>query len=208
MAPEIGLGRYGKEIDIYALGILLYEMLTGHVPFEGESSQEIIMKHLTTQPNLSSVPVPYRAVIARAMAKDPTDRYRSVDEMSRAIAPFRGGTDASASAGLGTPPPLPNGGGASRAIHGVHDWARGHPEEPIAAAFRNRAHRFRHWWRAQTSFGRVVMIIAGLVLFPVNAAWLFPTLFGGLHHLYRILFGLVLFQPNTRRSTSVADEWG
>ena len=55
MAPEIGLGRYGKEIDIYALGILLYEMLSGHVPFEGESSQEIIMKHLTTPPNLDCV---------------------------------------------------------------------------------------------------------------------------------------------------------
>ena len=44
MAPEIGRGKYGRRIDIYALGILLYEMLTGNVPFEGESSQEIIMK--------------------------------------------------------------------------------------------------------------------------------------------------------------------
>jgi serine/threonine protein kinase len=81
MAPEIGLGRYGKEIDIYALGILLYEMLTGHVPFEGESSQEIIMKHLTTPPDLTGISAPYRDVIARAMAKDPADRFRSVEEM-------------------------------------------------------------------------------------------------------------------------------
>ena len=50
MAPEIGRGIYGKEIDVYALGIMLYEMLTGRVPFDGESSQEIIMKHLTTPP--------------------------------------------------------------------------------------------------------------------------------------------------------------
>src|SRR5262249_10923085 len=35
MAPEIANGRYGKEIDLYALGILLYELFTGHVPFEG-----------------------------------------------------------------------------------------------------------------------------------------------------------------------------
>ena len=38
MAPEIANGRYGHEIDIYALGIILYEMLTGRVPFEGESA--------------------------------------------------------------------------------------------------------------------------------------------------------------------------
>ncbi len=46
MAPEIANGRYGKEIDVYALGILLYELLTGHVPFEGESVGEVLMKHL------------------------------------------------------------------------------------------------------------------------------------------------------------------
>ena len=43
---------YGKEIDIYSLGIILFELLTGSVPFEGESSQEIIMKHLTADPEL------------------------------------------------------------------------------------------------------------------------------------------------------------
>ena len=63
MAPEIGRGVYGKEIDIYALGIILFEMLTGRVPFEGESSQEIIMKHLTAEPDLSGVAEPYRQVI-------------------------------------------------------------------------------------------------------------------------------------------------
>ena len=72
MAPEIGRGVYGKEIDVYALGIILYEMLTGRVPFDGESSQEIIMKHLTDNPDLSAVPPPYREVIQRALRKDPT----------------------------------------------------------------------------------------------------------------------------------------
>src|SRR5205814_3346852 len=67
MAPEIGKGVYGKEIDIYALGIVLYELLTGRVPFDGESSQEIIMKHLTADPDLSAVPQPYRRIIERAL---------------------------------------------------------------------------------------------------------------------------------------------
>src|SRR6185503_11615332 len=81
MAPEIGKGAYGKEIDIYALGIVLYEMVTGHVPFEGESSQEIIMKHLTADPDLSAVPQPYRGMVERALKKDPEKRFKSVPEM-------------------------------------------------------------------------------------------------------------------------------
>jgi hypothetical protein len=81
MAPEIGKGAYGKEIDIYALGIVLYEMLTGRVPFEGESSQEIIMKHLTADPDLTAVVQPYRGMIERAMRKDPEKRFKNVAEM-------------------------------------------------------------------------------------------------------------------------------
>lgn len=85
MAPEIGKGVYGKEIDVYALGIVLYEMLTGKVPFEGESSQEIIMKHLTAEPDLSGICKPYCHVIGKAMAKDPDHRYSSVHQMMAAI---------------------------------------------------------------------------------------------------------------------------
>src|SRR5205823_3428576 len=81
MAPEIANGRYGKEIDIYALGIILYEMLTGHVPFEGESVGEILMKHLTAEPDLSRVPPRYRPAIARALTKDPQQRFGSVNEL-------------------------------------------------------------------------------------------------------------------------------
>ncbi len=85
MAPEIANGRYGKEIDIYALGVMFYEMLTGHVPFDGESVGEVLMKHLTAEPDLSAVPVRYRDLVAKALTKDPTRRFRSVDEMLAAL---------------------------------------------------------------------------------------------------------------------------
>lgn len=81
MAPEIGKGCYGKEIDVYALGIVLFEILTGRVPFEGESSQEIIMKHLTAEPDLSAVEEPFRTIIACALEKDPDHRFASANEM-------------------------------------------------------------------------------------------------------------------------------
>ena len=85
MAPEIGKGEYGKEVDIYALGIMLYELATGNVPFDGESSQEIIMKHLTANPDLSLVQSPIREVIARALAKNPSSRFSDVREMLRPL---------------------------------------------------------------------------------------------------------------------------
>lgn len=81
MAPEIGSGNYTKAIDIYALGVMLFEMLTGKLPFAGSSMGEILMRHLSERPDVSSVPEPFRSVIAKALAKDPAQRYQDVNEM-------------------------------------------------------------------------------------------------------------------------------
>jgi len=86
MAPEIANGRYGKEIDIYALGVMLYEMLTGHVPFEGESVGEVLMKHLTALPDVSTLPTQYRDTVAKSLTKDPSNRFRTVDELVASLA--------------------------------------------------------------------------------------------------------------------------
>jgi serine/threonine protein kinase len=81
MAPEISRGRYGKEIDLYALGVILFEMLTGRLPFNGESPGEILMRHLTEPADTSTVPDPFRAVVARLLDKDPSGRPASVHDV-------------------------------------------------------------------------------------------------------------------------------
>jgi serine/threonine protein kinase len=81
MAPEISTGKYQRPIDIYAMGIILYELLTGTVPFHGETAQEVLMKHLTAQPDLSPLAEPYRSIVARALVKDPAVRPQEAREL-------------------------------------------------------------------------------------------------------------------------------
>ncbi len=81
MAPEIGSGNYSRGVDIYALGVMLYEMLLGKVPFEGSTMAEVLMKHLTVQPELDELPGAFGHVIRKALQKDPNDRYQTAEEM-------------------------------------------------------------------------------------------------------------------------------
>ncbi|MFN0199100.1 MAG: serine/threonine protein kinase [Planctomycetaceae bacterium] len=81
MAPEVSHGRYGRTVDVYSLGVILVEMLTGQLPFEGETVAEILFKHLTGAPDLSRVPVPVQSVLARALEKDPEKRIASVEQL-------------------------------------------------------------------------------------------------------------------------------
>ena len=85
MAPEISLGRYDKTVDIYALGVMLYEMLTGSPPFVGETMGEVLMKHMAGDIDVSGIEEPFASVVLKAMAQAPEDRYQSVDEMVEAL---------------------------------------------------------------------------------------------------------------------------
>jgi beta-lactam-binding protein with PASTA domain/predicted Ser/Thr protein kinase len=87
LSPEQARGtRVDKTSDLYSLGIVLYELLTGTVPFTGDTPVEIAMKHLSAIPDPPSerrpeVPHALDMVVLRALAKDPRDRYQSAEEM-------------------------------------------------------------------------------------------------------------------------------
>jgi hypothetical protein len=79
------MGKYDKAIDIYAMGAMLFEMLTGQVPYLGGSPGEILMKHMTAEPNVTGIEEPFATVIKKAMHRDPEQRYQSVQEMVEAV---------------------------------------------------------------------------------------------------------------------------
>lgn len=144
MAPEIGLGRYGKEIDIYAMGVMLFEMLTGRVPYEGESSQEIIMKHLTAEPDLSMLAEPYRSVIAKALNKDPENRYRNVLDMAHDLGLAAGqSTPVHTRAASTKDTPV-----MAQVIASPHASPNTMPEEPIAAAVKDLLTKANAKWNS------------------------------------------------------------
>ena len=85
MAPEVGSGNYNKSIDIYACGIVLYELLTGILPFDGESDAEILMKHLSSPPDVSKAPPAFRPILMKSLDKNPARRYASMADLARAV---------------------------------------------------------------------------------------------------------------------------
>jgi hypothetical protein len=89
MAPEQAEGRLdrlGRHTDVYGLGAVLYEVLTGHPPFAGATTQEVLTKVVQEQPpRAPSAPAALEAVCRKALAKRPEDRYGSAQELTRDV---------------------------------------------------------------------------------------------------------------------------
>jgi serine/threonine-protein kinase len=85
ISPEQIQGKRGdSRSDLYSLGIMCYEMLTGSVPFSGDNATVVMNQHLTTAPGLPSklnpsIPPNIEAIIMKSIRKDPKERYQSAE---------------------------------------------------------------------------------------------------------------------------------
>lgn len=89
MAPEVGLGQPGDaRSDIYSLGVMLYQLLTGQLPYDADTPVALVLKHVNDPLPLPrsinpEIPEGLERILLKALTKDPADRYQSVEAMVR-----------------------------------------------------------------------------------------------------------------------------
>jgi serine/threonine-protein kinase len=119
MSPEQGRGdKLDARSDLYSVGVVLYEMITGRVPFQAENAIGVVLKHITQVPDrpssmIGGVDARLEAICLRALRKSPDERYQSARELRaelRAVLEGRGplpsGADLSSAPTLAVPPSL------------------------------------------------------------------------------------------------------
>jgi beta-lactam-binding protein with PASTA domain/tRNA A-37 threonylcarbamoyl transferase component Bud32 len=169
LSPEQAQGHaVSAASDIYSIGIMLYELLTGRVPFEGESAVTIALKQVNERPtppsayNPAVTPVLEEAVM-RALEKDPARRYPDADSFIAALQAAREGTDTAVLAPVPPPPLEPP------------SEAYAYPEEPLPPREPGDGGR---WWLWVLAILVAALGLAAVLLLPGTQKVEVPTVVG------------------------------
>lgn len=148
MSPESALGREtGPSSDVYSLGVVAYEGITGILPFDADSAVAIAMKHVSEPPPslAPSIPPPVRDVVLRSLAKDPGHRQPNAAQFARevrSVAAYRPVMEpAAALHHPATPPPGSASGPQLRHSYPPHAGLPVSKPKPITASEPSRASR-------------------------------------------------------------------
>jgi serine/threonine protein kinase len=156
MSPEQGRGeKVDHRTDIYALGVILYEMATGRVPYTAETAMAVMLKHINDPLPLPrtlnpALPEGLERVILKSLAKQPSDRFASAGEMVKAVLAetIRADVSADGKTAVGTP--------VDNTMTASTSKADSQPKRTAA------------WWVGGLIIGGVVLalVVCGLVLSP------------------------------------------
>jgi beta-lactam-binding protein with PASTA domain len=170
LSPEQAQGHaVTATSDIYSIGVMLYEMLAGRLPFEGDSAVAVALKHLSEQPAPISrwrpdVHPALEAVVMAALAKDPAERWQSAEDLAAGLEAARtqleagpnGGQDTAAFAAIPVPP-----------AEATAPTQLAQTTEPpvVAPVEERRGERRRPWW--WYAIGALVLALIGVLLYLI-----------------------------------------
>jgi beta-lactam-binding protein with PASTA domain/tRNA A-37 threonylcarbamoyl transferase component Bud32 len=175
LSPEQAQGHaVTSASDLYSIGVILYEMLAGRLPFEGDSAVSVALKHLSeAPPPISSfrpdVDPNLEAVVQRALAKSPEQRWQSADEFASALEMARanlgvatdGGQDTAAFAAV--PAPLPAGGDEPAVVAPMAEPIPLEAEGPPPLPPEDQQQKSRRW--PMFTLGLMALALAGLLAY-------------------------------------------
>ena len=169
VSPEQAQGKQlAGTSDLYSLGVVMYEACTGQLPFDGPDAVSVAMKQVSEQPVPpravnSSIDAALEAIILKAMAKDPRDRYATANEMKQALDDYlsgRGSAAATTVIGAAAAPGVV-GAGATRVIDPISEAEAGSYSNSYDAAASKGSHSSGTKKRGR---GKIIAIIAAVII--------------------------------------------